>query len=60
MYMFNNIFYVFLNFQKLILLCDCVLYKDQQQEQIHFLHTLCAQLNNQQNFAIMFLSDVII
>ncbi|VVC35326.1 Retinoic acid induced 16-like protein,Armadillo-like helical [Cinara cedri] len=42
--------------QKLINLCHCVFYNERQQDQIHFLHTLCVLLNNQQNTAIMFFS----
>lgn len=34
-------------------------YNERQYDQIHFLHSLCVLLNNQQNAAIMFFSYVI-
>lgn len=47
----------FVTIQRLINLCDSVLYNKQQQDQIHFLYMLCTLLNNQQNVSIMFFSN---
>lgn len=57
--MFNLLIFIFIYFQKLINLCNCNVYDKHLYDQIHFLHTLCALLNNQQNTAIMFFFFVI-
>ncbi|KAL5244322.1 hypothetical protein ACI65C_011732 [Semiaphis heraclei] len=46
----------FFTIQRIINICDGVLYNKHQQDQIHFLYMLCTLLNDQQNVSIMFFS----